>query len=121
MNDDPPELLDLVPRLKRKLASECKHRYAEVDDEAASLTCVDCGAELDPWWYIRQLARDADADAEERRVARAHYEQWCAQANAKVARLQGEIAELTNAKNRLWNEQVNGAPLGSQVRRRRSQ
>lgn len=115
MND----VVDLVPLIRRKRSSTCEHLHCEVDDTIASCSCTDCGAELDPWWFLRALA--ARDESERRQLQKQHDDHvaWVNSANATIERLNREIRELTAAKNRLWNEQLNGEPLGSIARRSR--
>lgn len=112
--------IDLTAYIRRKRMSECTHEFVEVDDSAASLTCVECGAEIDPWWFLRNQAAHFEAQEAQRAKQREQYEAWCRNANEKAARLQSEIVQLTEQKNRLWNTQIDGRPLGVIARRRRS-
>jgi hypothetical protein len=109
----PIPILDLAPRLAKKKADACKHDCCEVDMDAAELSCTECGAELDPWWYLRRMARDEAAEIKRKQDAIARFDAWCAQANAKSSKLTDEIAELLAVKNQLWNTPVDGVPLGS--------
>lgn len=113
------EIIDIATRIKRKRAADCGHLNVEVDDNSASLSCGNCGAELDPWWFLRRMAHDEERENAHWHAEHARITEWCAQANATMTRLQREISELTAAKNRLWNERVNDAPLGTQLRKRR--
>lgn len=112
-------IIEFAPRLAMRRASECAHAHVEVDEDAADLSCTDCGAALDPWWFIRGLAEYEQHERDARQKQIDDHARWVATANETIARLTREVSELTAAKNRLWNEQVNGAPLGTQVRRRR--
>ncbi len=114
--DERPPILDLRPRLVAKKIRECRHAHLEIDDDPL-LQCADCGAEIDPYDYIRDLARFEKEHRAEQDAAHKRYLAWCAAANERVQRLQDEINALLAAKNRLWNEQVNGQPLGTQVKR----
>ena len=119
-------ILDLTSRLRRKKQAQCRHASCEVDDKAASLTCVDCGAEIDPWWFIRDQARHAERYAErfaeaEREIA-AKYDEGnakIAKQNETITRLNAEIQQLTSIKNELWNTRVEGQQLGLVASRRR--
>ena len=84
---------------------------------AASLTCCDCGAELDPWWYLRHLAtRPDELEAEEARHNKQIADKM-AECNARVeymnntlTRLQKEIDKLRAAKSKLVVETVGSSP-----------
>lgn len=117
-------VLDLTSRLRRKKQDGCTHSHVEVDDTAASLTCVDCDAEIDPWWFIREQARHAERCAERLAAAEREIAAKYDEGNAKIAkqneiivRLNEEIRRLTEAKNALWNTNVDGQQLGWIVRR----
>jgi DNA repair exonuclease SbcCD ATPase subunit len=114
------EIIDLQPILRKKAQADCTHQFADVDNSAASLTCRSCGVELDPWWFLRRLANDEEGEWQRVEKQRTEYFTWLQHANEQIQRLNTEIQELTATKNRLWNEHVNGKPLGAQVRRRRS-
>lgn len=119
-------VLDLQPYIRRRARSACKHNHVEVDDDAASLTCVDCDADLDPWWYIRKLAHDVE-------VQRAYYDDlhkkadaqiaqhaaWIEEANARIRAYNADIQHLTDVKSKLQNEHINGERLGTVARRHR--
>ncbi len=116
------DVLDLRPRIAQKRTATCEHLYVEVDENAADLSCADCGAALDPWWYIRTMAQAHEEVVAFRDGQQKHFDDWRAQANATVQRLGQEIAELVALKNKLWNERgdaTGGRPLGSLVRRHR--
>lgn len=117
---DKTGVIDIGPALRRKRMTTCEHANCEVDDDVASLTCVDCGNEIDPWAYLRQQARAGEAHQRYYAEQQAAFDAWCAQANAKIQRLQDEITALTRKKDRLWNERIDGQPLGAlRVRSRR--
>lgn len=123
-------VLDIRPRLRAKRAKSCTHPCVSVDYTIASLTCDDCEAEIDPWWWIRKVAKD-DVDLREstdRAVAAKYAEMneavrkhnaWVATANETIERKNAEINRLYAAKNRLMNETVNGVRVGSPKRRAR--
>lgn len=119
-------VINIVPLIRQRQAQACKHAYVEVDDDAASLTCSACGAELDPWWFLRRMAHDevrfrayyAELDNEGKALIAKH-NAYLASANEAILRLNNEIGALVATKNRLWNESINGVPLGSLARRRR--
>jgi hypothetical protein len=122
------EILDLAPALRRKKAAQCKHRNALVSFEEASLVCDECGADLDPWSYLRMLANEREAshrqwerEQAERAEARKKFDAWVVEANAKIARWNDEIQALVDTKNKLWNERApdGRTPIGMLVRRRR--
>lgn len=123
MGDD---IIDLQPFIRRKQQLICAHQHTEVGNEGdASLTCSDCGAEIEPWWFIRRLAgwesrlkerhkEYQDACAKQR----AEHEEWMARVNADRQRLADEVNHLIATKNALSNEVVNGQRLGLVARRR---
>lgn len=113
------DIIDFEPFLRRKRSSVCPHDEADVDDDLPSLTCRACGAELDPWWFLRRLAHEEIGLFEQMDRLDAHLRAAALRANAKIAALNAEIQRLTEIKNRLWNEQVDGRPLGTLTRRRR--
>lgn len=121
------DVLDLRPRLTARRRKECKHNCVTVDMTLAELTCDDCNAPLDPWWYIRRLAADdaEERDSTSRWIAEQHakYETWAKDAdsrmrnmNEQIQRRHEEITALYATKNRLMAEQVGGVRVGS-VRR----
>lgn len=123
------DVIDLMPRLRLKAQNDCKHAKAcTVDPRAASLTCDECDAKIDPWMYIRWVA-SADLDLEQRREAvKADIARAVEQGNAAISQLNDEIRALNKLKYELLNENVqarvskNGAvethSLGSIQRRR---
>lgn len=125
------DVIDIRPRLRARRAKTCKHACVTVDFEIASLTCDDCEAEIDPWWWIRKVAKD-DIDLREsadRAVAAKYAEMeeavrkhnaWVATANETIDRKNAEIRALYDTKNRLANEVINGVRVGSVTRRTRS-
>lgn len=122
-------VIDFQAALRRKRVSECPHDHADVDMDVASISCRDCGHELDPWWFLRKMVvRDEEIEAghEERRRKWEQqmdlHAKWIEGANATVKRMTDEIQKLYDTKNKLWNEQVNGVPLGALAagRRRRA-
>ncbi len=121
MTSDPDKpdatgVVDLALYIAKKRTTTCKHPSVEVDDTIMSLSCASCGAEIDPWWFLRQLAAD-ELGARARNQKRVDdFNAWVDRARATETRLRGEIAAT---KNRLWNEQINGRPLGTQVVKRR--
>lgn len=116
----PPPMLDLEAARLRRKKSACSHDSVEVDEVLASLTCTTCGAEVDPWGYLRRVARDhQDVLVERQQVVDRFYE-WQKHARAQIDRLQAEISNLIEIKNRLENEEVMGVRLGQHARRKRS-
>ncbi len=120
------DVIDMLPALRRKKRAECKHASASVDMSAASLTCDACDAELDPWWYLRQLAREPERYQAWWDEQKAAHDAWLAKAQAFEVRtkerciaLQAEYERLVELKNRLWNEQIDGRPLGTYAMPRR--
>jgi len=105
------KILDLIPMIRRRQKAGCEHLHVEVGDPEASLTCCDCGAELDPWQYIRTLANAPERWEEERAQYDAAWDKLVKEHEAWLARV--------NVKNRLSNEQIGDARLGSLAARRR--
>ena len=123
------DVLDLMPRLALKAKSACKHQLGcSVDPVAASLTCDECGIELDPWTYLRWLAGDT-VDLERRREALvASLEALIAEGNGKIALLNQRIVALNEEcqrlvehKSRLYNDVgPDGRLIGTSLNRPRS-
>ena len=120
------KVLDLAPLLRRKKASACKHRSASVDDESPSLTCDDCEAEIEPWWFIRRMAKESEVVRAEWDAVIADGEARMAEGNARISKLNEQITKLNtelvalqDLKNRLSNEQFGGRLLGHIVKRPR--
>lgn len=120
------DVIDMLPALRRKKRAECKHVSASVDMTAASLTCDACDAELDPWWYLRQLAREPERYQAWWDQQKAAHQEWAAKTRALEERtkarclaMQEECNRLVDLRNRLWSEQVDGKPLGSYAMPRR--
>lgn len=117
MSDDPGQVIDLAPRLRRKRQDSCRHEEFSVDDVLPDVTCDLCGAQIDPWFVLRTMAHrwDEMEARVKREVAEAVAKGTAAieQMNRQIERLNVELAELTERKNRLWNEQIAGRPLGS--------
>jgi transcription initiation factor TFIIIB Brf1 subunit/transcription initiation factor TFIIB len=115
---------DLLPRIAARRRSLCEHDSAVVDYTAAELECADCGAALDPWWYLRMMARE-DADRRDRTtvwIKEAHdaYDKWWKDAKATADRLKEEIDAMHATANRLRNEVVGGVHVGmASIRRRK--
>jgi len=121
------DIIDLRPYIRRKQQLACSHQHVEVGHEGdASLACTDCGAEIDPWWFIRRLGDWEHRLKERHRDYIVAYdtkvkegEALVAKLNATIARLNGEISHLYDVRNRLSNESVNGQRLSAAARRRR--
>lgn len=90
--------------VKRRQRATCEHIEVVVDDDHPSLECVTCGAAVDPWYWIRQLAERS--------------EQWQASWDAvqkdKLAEINHQI-EQHNAMVVHRNEKI--ARLNEQIRR----
>lgn len=117
------DVIDLRPRLRARKQKVCSHDTAIVSDDEATLECEDCGAALDPWWYLRRLAHD-DAnrrDATDKWIAQRHaeYDAWWAKAKTDADRLAGEVNHLIATKDRLSNEMVGGVHVGMAAARSR--
>ncbi len=121
MSDD---VLDLRPRIRRKLAETCDHRFISVGMDEASATCDDCDADLDPWWALRRYVKGCEELVawREKIIASAErqVEETIANGNAAIAiqnativRLNGEVSELTERKNRLMNAKIDGMILSN--------
>jgi DNA repair exonuclease SbcCD ATPase subunit len=119
------EVLDLAPRLRWKQQKDCKHLNVEVANDSAELSCRTCGRPLDPWWFLRRQAADAEEwgrwFAEQRGIAAQLEKDIAARveaANQLIARLNDEIRALNDTRSRLQNESANGR-LHAHVRRPR--
>ena len=121
------DIVDLRPYIRRKQQLTCSHQHTEVGHEGdASLTCGDCGAEIDPWWFIRRLSDWETRLKERHREYTVAYEAkvkegeaLVAKLNAMISRLNDEIGHPYDVKNRLSNESINGQRLGAAAARRR--
>jgi len=120
------DVIDMLPALRRKKRAECKHVSASVDMAAASLTCDACNVELDPWWYLRQLAREPERYQSWWDAQKSAHQKWLAEVSeveervkARCAALQEECNRLVELKSRLLNEQIDGKPLGAYAMPRR--
>lgn len=125
-HDAHSDLIDLAPFIKRKKIAECDHPTASVDDDVASLTCDTCGHEIDPWWWMRKLAREPELfekqfQDQERRIREQNQViiDLTTRANETITRLNEEISHLYDVKNRLGNEEVSGQHLGTAARQMR--
>ena len=111
------KILDLRPRLKARQQGQCAHPCVVVDYTAAEMECEDCGKPIDPWWFLRKMAREEMNLREETEAEcakkRAECNEMIARANETVARLNADIRQLTDTRNRLMNEQVGGVRVGS--------
>lgn len=107
------DVISLEPFLRVRKAKECVHAHVEVDMDAAVLTCDDCKAPLDPWWYIRHLATSASHQFQqhhelEMRV-RALEEQIrlkVEQANKHLQEINGEISRMRGVRDTLAAERI---------------
>lgn len=120
------DIIDLRPLIRRKQQAICKHVHVTVSFDAADLTCDDCDAKIDPWWYIRRLCEYAeelqawrlkleqDVDAKIENGNRA-----IVRMNETITRLNAEISRLTDVKNNLSNESVGGRLVGHAAARPR--
>lgn len=114
------DVISLEPFLRIRKAKECAHAHVEVDMTAAELTCDDCKAKIDPWWYIRHLATSAShqldmlEQAETRvRALDEQIRQRVEQANKQLHEMNAEIARLRAQRDMLATKPV--------ARRRRKQ
>ncbi len=119
-------VIAIEPFIRRKRLGACEHHHVEVDDVAASLTCCDCGVALDPWTYLRWLARQDEIwtrrhDEEKKEMADmvAKHNAWIAEANQRITDYNAAVQHLVDVKNRLSNEVIGGERLGAMARRRR--
>jgi hypothetical protein len=115
----------IEPYIRRRKRSACPHLQVDVCDDEARVVCVDCDAELDPWWVLRNMAHRHE-------VLTAHYESqrqemaaqvdkhnaWIATANETIVAYNQQIQHLCDVKNRLSNEHIGGERLGTLARRR---
>lgn len=113
-------LLDLRPLIKRKQQEACKHDWATVSMTVAVLTCDDCDAPLDPWWYLRHICqRDEEMLAWRKRQEEVvddkieEVNKSIARGNETIMRLNAEIKRLTDLKSELFNERVGDRQLGA--------
>jgi hypothetical protein len=107
------DVIDIAPHLKHRRSKDCEHAHCTVDDEIADLACDDCGAQLDPWWFIRRAAKQPEfAQAELDRLEaifdkrQREWESWVRIANAELARLSVEVQRLRDLKHDLRNERL---------------
>jgi Ser-tRNA(Ala) deacylase AlaX len=124
---DDEKVVDLVPRIRFAKQRTCKHLTASVAMTEASLTCDDCDAEIDPWWYLRVMAERSDDvardQAERMAVIEADYQKAYAQYAASVERMNADILEknsrinhLNSLLTKLRNTEVNGTALRNYTR-----
>ena len=78
---------------RRDYSKTCRHLQAVVDDVARTVTCDDCGAELDPIAVLESLAQNHDRYA----AARDRAKQEAKQAEERLAELR---RQEKNAKAR---------------------
>ena len=115
---DDPALLDLGPRLLARKRSTCAHPSIEIDDELPSLTCAECGAEIDPYAHLRELADSEHAWYAHLDELRTKYRDEHTRLSAKIRHLVDEVNALVAKKNQLWNERAPDGRLLGQVMRR---
>lgn len=121
-----PRILDIMPLIRLRQKQACTHPSCEVATDEAEILCVMCGAPLNPWDVLRDLAdhheqwkaKEAELQAV---IAKqlAEHDAWIARANTDRKRLHDEIAHLTDVKNRLGNEDIAGERLVNIARRKR--
>lgn len=116
------DVIDIKPFLKRKKERECEHHRVLVGMKSAELTCDECSAELDPWWYLRKLVEREEAWDACLAAQTKYLEDQRARGNAiitemseRIARLTREVTRLQDTKNKLINESHNGRLLGAIV------
>lgn len=114
----------IEPLIRRRKQRACPHDHVQVSFEEAELECIDCGAALDPWSYIRQMAKQDDAYRAYQDKLRLETEELIERYNTTVhtaqehiARLNADIHALVETKNRLVNERVGDRLLGHITRR----
>lgn len=112
-------VIPFEPALRRKKQGTCQHLMCEVDDDAASLTCAECDAELDPWWFLRRQAIEAEERQAKFENEKKSVDDWFATMRALAEKLALEVAELQILKNELSNERVGESTLGTIRSRRR--
>lgn len=123
----PGDILDLKPLIRARAAAACTHEYVAVDMTSAELECVDCGAPLDPWWYIRKLAESDAAFRAHMAEMQSRFDAILLDGNAKIEllnaqiqRKNAEVCRLTDAWNDLANRTTpDGKILGNVARKRR--
>lgn len=103
MSDDAgADIIDLPLWVTQRKRGPCTHPGAAVDMTAASLSCTECKAEIDPWWYLRRMAQEGDTARFAITSARRERERINLEIDklkalrrtlrAQVARLQGKLA-----------------------------
>ena len=120
-------LLDLQPMIRKRKQDACEHDHAEVSLSTAELDCVDCGAPIDPWWYLRKLATEDEQRREYNEEFQREVDKQTAQGRAAIERLNAdiqkanaEIRRLIEMKNTLQNERMpDGRTLGTHAAGRR--
>lgn len=43
---------------KRHFEDKCKHMHLEIDESKWNITCLDCGAELNPIWVLSRFCKE---------------------------------------------------------------
>lgn len=114
------EVIDLRPFIRRRELAKCEHLHVTIDDDYAELTCDDCERRLNPMKYLRRLADRWEYWERQNADLQAKFAEEHDRLTRSLRRLTDEVNALIETKNRLWNEQVNGKPLGTLVKRPRS-
>lgn len=114
-------IIDLNPVLRVRRQSACEHPSVLVDETLAELECETCGKLLNPYWWIADLAAQWNEFTQrivdhEARCLEQH-KQSIAMMNHRHERLRLDIETLEAKKRQLMTEQINGQPLGQQVKR----
>lgn len=122
----PGKILDLRPLLQRKKETGCQHLCASVSMTTAELSCDDCGADLDPWLFLRDQCQRDEAliswRQEQERAVDAKIEEGnkiIADMNERIQRYNAQISHLVDVKNKLANERVGDRRLEEMARRHR--
>lgn len=115
------KIIDLNPVLRIRRQEACRHASVLINETLAELECEACGKLVNPYWWIAGLCAEWDEVAQriadhEADVMKQH-EVNIAMMNHRAERLRLEIETLESKKRQLMTEQVNGEPLGLQVKR----
>jgi hypothetical protein len=108
-------VIDIGPRIRRKMLETCKHDSVSVSMTRQELTCDECERDIDPWVWIRGICLQAEMWAEQyekmHAAAEADFNAKLATLNAQLKHHADEVNRLIDTKNRLNSETVNGVKL----------
>ena len=125
VTDDTQEtVIDFCQALRRRQQGQCLHKNVEVSFESADLSCIDCGAPMDPWTYIRALCDETHTFCVERLAKKKEMDEWLEKVRRielehteRIARLNAEVNRLTEIWYELANRSVDGRLLVHIARR----